>query len=58
MGVIKSVKKQNLELRRENARLRNDLSKQHEMLEFLGILNDVDVEELMTEETREDVDNG
>jgi len=49
MAIIKSVNRQNLELRRENARLQNKVAKQQEMLEFIGILNDVDIEDLMEE---------
>ena len=49
MAIIKNAHRQNLELRRENARLQNTVAKQQEMLEFIGILNDVDIEELMEE---------
>lgn len=59
MAIIKSVKKQNLELRRENERLKNKAAKQQEMLEFLGILNDVDIEDLMDESGEgEEIENG
>jgi len=59
MAIIKSVNRQNLELRRENARLRNQVVKQREMLGFLGVLNDVDIEDLMDEtEAEEGTDDG
>ena len=58
MAIIKNVKRQNLELRRENARLQNTVAKQQEMLEFIGILNDVDIEELMEEPTETELEEG
>ena len=58
MAIIKNVKRQNLELRRENARLQNTVAKQQEMLEFIGILNDVDIEELMEEPAETELKEG
>lgn len=49
MGIIKSKAKRLLDAERENARLRSKTAKQQEMLEFLGIINDIDIEELMDE---------
>ena len=56
MGIKTSQQMQNLRLQRENAALKNKVAKQKEMLEFLGILNDVDLEDLMDDEGA--MDNG
>lgn len=50
MGLIKSNAEQNRKLRAENEQLKNRVGTQKEMLEFLGVLNDVDVEELFNGE--------
>lgn len=50
MAIIKSVKDQLREERTKNEILTNELGKYKEMTEFLGILNDVDIEDLMNEE--------
>lgn len=56
MAIIKSVRQRLMETERDNARLRTQAAKQQELLEFLGILNDVDIEELMEEEADDDGD--
>lgn len=49
--IIKSVRRQLYEARRENARLREELTKEKEITAFIGLLTaDIDVNELYAEE--------
>ena len=54
MAIIKSTAQRLLELRRENEELRAQLEREHEKLQFLGLLAaDVDLDEL-AEEAQDD----
>lgn len=54
MGIIKSTAQRLLEAQRENDELRTELEREHEKLQFLGLLTaDVDLDEL-TEEAQND----
>ena len=56
MGIIKSTAQRLLEAQRENDELRTELEREHEKLQFLGLLvADVDLDKL-TEEAQDDDD--
>jgi len=54
MDIIKNDRQALKEERRKNRRLKIALDKAMEMIEFLGVLNDVDIEDLFEEETDDD----
>ena len=55
MAIIKSTAQRLLEAQRENAELRTKLEKEHEKMQFLGLLAaDVDLDELTEEEAQDD----
>lgn len=50
MAIIKSIREQLQEERSKSEAMRAELGAYKEMVEFLGVLNDVDIEDLMAEE--------